>query len=142
MDTSHAPRPHRFRWLKRLTFGILLLLGLITGLILGVRAYFDQLGKTEFQVAAAELDQQDPGWRYEEIIVRRDEVPEGQNSAPVILAAAKLLPRDWPERSGIISVERPTQQRDLASEEPWFERLKKVESTEMLEQQLVVALRA
>jgi hypothetical protein len=42
------------------------------------------------------LDRTDPGWRLAEIEAAREEVPEEENSARVVVAAVKLLPRGWP----------------------------------------------
>jgi hypothetical protein len=44
----------------------------------------------------AELDRTEPGWRLEDIEAAREDVPEEENSARVIAAAAKWLPRTWP----------------------------------------------
>jgi hypothetical protein len=49
----------------------------------------------EAQKAAAEADRLDPGWRFEDLEGGRAEVPDEENAALVVLAAAKLLPRSW-----------------------------------------------
>ncbi len=63
---------------------------------LGYRAWF--LANAERRVAelAAELDRTDPGWRWDDIRAAREPLPPGENSAPLVLAAAELLPEEWP----------------------------------------------
>jgi hypothetical protein len=47
--------------------------------------------------ALAGLDETDPRWRLDDLERDRPEPPEGKNSARVVLAAVKLLPRGWPD---------------------------------------------
>jgi hypothetical protein len=46
----------------------------------------------------AELDRTEPGWRLAEIEAAREELPEGENSARVVVAAAGRLPKEWPSQ--------------------------------------------
>ena len=62
-----ASRPGRFRWLKRTALGLAVTLSLFAGWVLGTRWYKIRSANQEFDRAAAELDQSDPGWRWEEI---------------------------------------------------------------------------
>jgi hypothetical protein len=48
------------------------------------------------EVAVAELDRTDPGWRLEDIEAARAVVPDDENSALAVKEASRLLPRDWP----------------------------------------------
>jgi hypothetical protein len=48
--------------------------------------------------ALAQLDRSDPGWRLEDIEDAREQIPDAENSARVVVAAAKLMPRRWPPR--------------------------------------------
>jgi hypothetical protein len=50
----------------------------------------------EVQAAVAELDRTDPGWTFEEMQARRRNVPDEKNGALRVLAAAALLPNNWP----------------------------------------------
>jgi hypothetical protein len=51
---------------------------------------------SKLQETLAELDRTDPGWRLEDIEAAREQIPEEENSAGVIIAAAQNLPRSWP----------------------------------------------
>jgi hypothetical protein len=68
----------------------LILLGVVYVLLL---THFADSDLRELQ---AEADRLDPGWRLEELEAKRAVVPDDQNAALVILAAAKLLPQPWP----------------------------------------------
>jgi hypothetical protein len=48
------------------------------------------------QEAMAEADRLDPHWRLEDLEAQRAAVPDQQNSALVVIAAKKRLPRSWP----------------------------------------------
>ena len=56
-------RPGRFRWLKRIALGLTVLVILSMTGVLGFRWLTIHRGNQEFDRAAAELDQSDPGWR-------------------------------------------------------------------------------
>jgi hypothetical protein len=76
------------RWPLRLA----VLLILLVGVFLFVESLFD----ARLRRAIAELDAADPGWRFDDILAAREEVAAEENSAPLIVAAAELLPEDWP----------------------------------------------
>jgi hypothetical protein len=46
----------------------------------------------------AQLDQDEPGWRLEDIEAARAVISEVENSARCVVAARKLLPKDWPSK--------------------------------------------
>jgi hypothetical protein len=46
--------------------------------------------------AEARLDRDDPGWRLDEIESSREQIPDAENSAAVVIAAARMVPPDWP----------------------------------------------
>jgi hypothetical protein len=81
-------------WLKGIGWGVLLL------------AVFAAIGllwnrekrASKLQTTLAELDRSDPGWRLEDIEAAREDVPEEKNSANVVVAAARLLPKPWPPK--------------------------------------------
>jgi hypothetical protein len=50
----------------------------------------------KLQETLAELDRSDPGWRLEQIEAARADVPEEENSARVVIAAAGQMPKRWP----------------------------------------------
>lgn len=89
------------RWLKRIGCGLLILLiPVTTVLILGICAWAWRHHRIQerLDAALAELDRTDPGWRLADIEVAREQIPEDENSARVIVAAARLLPKDWPPK--------------------------------------------
>jgi hypothetical protein len=48
------------------------------------------------QETLAEMDRTEPSWRLQDIEAARERVPEDENSARVVVAATKLLPKNWP----------------------------------------------
>jgi hypothetical protein len=44
---------------------------------------------------AAELDQRDPGWRWDEMQAKLPKVPAGENAAPTIIKIAKAIPASF-----------------------------------------------
>ncbi|MHB1421598.1 MAG: hypothetical protein ACYC3I_00095 [Gemmataceae bacterium] len=90
-------KPHRpwwRRWLKRL--GKILLVGTIAIVIR--QAWFHHEVTKNLEETLAEMDRVEPGWRLEEIEAAREKIPEEENSARVVVAAARLLPKDWPPK--------------------------------------------
>jgi hypothetical protein len=69
-----------------------------SALVLAVRAYYFHDADERVRAAEAKLDQKDPRWRWEDILADRAAVPDEENSARPILAAAELLPKDWPKK--------------------------------------------
>lgn len=88
------PRRPRLRWLKRIGKG-LLILAIIAALRLAWRHH--QITKA-LDEAVAEMDRVEPGWRLADIEAAREQIPEEENSARVVVAAAKLLPQGWPKQ--------------------------------------------
>ncbi|HEY7328122.1 MAG TPA: hypothetical protein VH592_10800 [Gemmataceae bacterium] len=95
VDESFTIAKPRRRWLKRLGCGLLILLIL---LIPPTCAWvmWDHSLRERLDEALAELDRTDPGWRLEDIEAAREQIPEDENSARVIIAVSKLLPKPWP----------------------------------------------
>src|SRR5262249_39468824 len=52
----------------------------------------------------AELDRENPGWRIESLEARREQIPDNENGALVILRVESKLPADWSDRPGIRKV--------------------------------------
>src|SRR5262245_54632849 len=52
----------------------------------------------------AELDRENPGWRIEGLEARREQVPDRENGALVVLRVESKLPADWSDRPGIRKV--------------------------------------
>jgi hypothetical protein len=98
---SSKPRRPLLRWLKWAGCGLLILLiPVVTVLIVGVCAWAWRHHRVQERLneALAELDRTDPGWRLADIEAEREQIPEEENSARVVVAAAKLLPKDWPPK--------------------------------------------
>jgi hypothetical protein len=85
------PRPRRRRLLVRIG---LALLG-CTAVFFGQYYYRCWRAGRELQAAIEEVDRRDPGWRLEELEAKRAAVPDAQNGAFVVLAAARHFPKDW-----------------------------------------------
>lgn len=81
-------------WLKRL--GKALLLAAVVGACTQAWRHY-QICK-QLDETLAEMDRAEPGWRLADIEAAREQIPEEQNSARVIVAAFRLTPRGWPPR--------------------------------------------
>ncbi len=70
---------------------------LILALLAAIGVYWNHTKmEGKLQSTLADLDRTEPGWRLEEIEAAREEVPEEENSARVIVAAAGQMPKRWP----------------------------------------------
>ncbi len=86
------PRRRWTFWLKRL--GNVLLLAAIAFVIR--QAWRHHAVTKKLEEVVAEIDRAEPGWRLSEIEAAREQIPEEENSARIVVASAKLLPRNWP----------------------------------------------
>jgi hypothetical protein len=78
--------------LKVIGWGLVLL-----ALLAVIGVFWNRASATsKLQETLAELDRSDPGWRLEDIEAACEQIPEEENSAGVIIAAAQNLPRSWP----------------------------------------------
>jgi hypothetical protein len=96
-NTSEKPRG-RFRRLGRWFLrSLLILVALLAAgsLYLAVNHW---RAVNRLAEATAEQDANHPGWRIEDIEAARAVVPDDENGILVVLATAKLLPKDWPPR--------------------------------------------
>jgi hypothetical protein len=93
-ETESTNRPQSHGWLKRLGIGVLLLLGLLLVLLL----YRQRLAADRLQLALAELDRSDPGWRLPDVEADRRQVPDPENSALVVKEVVARMPKGWPPR--------------------------------------------
>jgi hypothetical protein len=90
--TDRPNRRLRRRWPRRVaaaTFTAVALFASVVGYVRWRDWY-------AWHSACVEADRLDPGWRWADLQAARAAVPEGENSAPLILAAARLIPADWP----------------------------------------------
>lgn len=89
------PAPRRRKWLLRLGLLFVLMIVLLAGFI----QYVAYRASRSLQEAEAEVDRKDPGWRMLDLEASRAQVPEEQNAALHVLAAAALNPKPWPEEA-------------------------------------------
>jgi hypothetical protein len=94
-------RRSRWRWLKPALKWLALVLIVLIGAGFGVRAYVMHKSDKDLQEVMDELDRTDPGWRWDEIQAAREVIPPEENSAPILLAANKLIPKTWPGKSAV-----------------------------------------
>lgn len=116
--TSPATKPQdlgRRRW--RLLLAVLLLVALPPALLLGWRSWRQHALRTELAALLAATDQNDPGWRLEQLLAGRPSIPVAENAAPIISQAAAAMPRLWPSEefsnSNALSDEEFTRQHRL-----------------------------
>ncbi len=92
---------------KKKRFHRLLKFGKVTGYILvslfliawAYRTYFMWQAEKLYNEVSTYLDKTDPHWRWEEILERRPQLEDSNNSAPLILEIAKLIPEEVWERA-------------------------------------------
>jgi hypothetical protein len=82
---------------KRLLVGCGIFVVLLVALCIGQYYLVGSQARSRLALALAELDETDPGWRMEEIENARLGPPDSENSALVVLAARKLVPRGLPD---------------------------------------------
>src|SRR5436190_13911206 len=109
-DPSPQEKPRRrWRWLA--------LIPLAAALLLGGLLVFDRYqAERAWQDACAEADRLDPGWKWEDLLARRPELPADRDAIVVTHAAASKLPEKWPDWASVIPEEElpalPGQARD------------------------------
>jgi hypothetical protein len=117
------------------------------GLLLFVRAYFLHSAEKRLEAAIAEADRLDPGWRWDDLLARRETISDDQNSAPHVLAAAKLLPKNWSSKPVAPPGDKPGQGElppaDPApnEQEDIIVRLRELDSVEELDEDLAADAR-
>jgi hypothetical protein len=80
-------------WKGRCVLTLLLLL--VVGV--GRHVWYRYQAEASLRAALDDLDRREPGWRLADLEAARRAVPEAENSAPVIAAAARHLDESWPE---------------------------------------------
>jgi hypothetical protein len=90
----------RWSWRRRLIVGA----GAVVVLIVAVYVYLDYLTEREVREAVAEADRLDPGWRFEKMEGAREEIPDAENSALIVLAARARIPKQVPGQPGPFGV--------------------------------------
>src|SRR4051794_12711889 len=77
-------------------------LALAATMVIGVVGAYFSLATASTRMlrhAQAEADRLDPGWRLAEIEVKREAVPDAENSAPQVARVVALMPASWPPPS-------------------------------------------
>ncbi len=70
--------------------------------LLGVLGFFGHFwyerrqAESQLEQVIAELDRDDPGWRFEDIEAAREQIPDAENGALVVESAYGKLTRYWP----------------------------------------------
>src|SRR5262249_10017696 len=92
VQPSDAPVLPRRR--KRLILGTGVLLFIVFGVAWCGLLYY--VSDRRLNLAIAEADRLDPGWRLAELEAKRPVLPDEENAAVRVLAARKLVPAQWP----------------------------------------------
>jgi hypothetical protein len=95
MSEATLPAPELPRRRRRWPWLLLAPLLLVGGAF-GYYFYARQAADREVAEAVAETDRLDPAWRLEEIEQKRKTYAPEENAAETVLAAYRLLPRNWP----------------------------------------------
>jgi hypothetical protein len=125
------------RWLRRSAVGCGSILGILVVSLLMLRGCLIRIGSRQMAEFEQASDQKDPGWRWDDILQQRAEVAEPENSAPRILAAAKLLPKGWPQAAAVARDDKHPNLRD-----PLVARIRRTQPNHRLGDGLAADLRA
>jgi hypothetical protein len=93
-EAQASRRPWWRRWLRRAVTALVLA-------VVGFGSYFAYRhyhAVAEIEEAVAALDRDEPGWRLQQIEARRARIPDGENSALLVIESARLRPRGWPSK--------------------------------------------
>jgi hypothetical protein len=93
-DGESAKRPPRSLCKRILFRGALLVLAAVV-LYLAYDYLQRTRGMSALERTLAELDESDPGWRWEDILAARATIPDEQNSARTVIEAHRLLTSGW-----------------------------------------------
>jgi hypothetical protein len=142
-DPPWTRRPPRgARWWRCGKWALLGVAIAVIAFAVGFRAYYQHDAEEAVDRAAAWLDEIDPHWRWEEIEARRVAVPEEQNSARFVSAAADLLPHNWPLRSALPRPESGEPDRFDPMNLPWHEQVSETALNFRLEDEAAAGLEA
>jgi hypothetical protein len=112
VQEPNPTRISRSRLLRWASIGVAAAVAIVAVLYVYLEYYHDR----ELREAIAESDRLDPGWRFADIEAARAVVPDAENSAPIVLAAAALMPKNW--RAGLELAGAPPLEERLAELPP------------------------
>jgi hypothetical protein len=90
VDETTLPDPLLSKHRRRLALLGCIVFLLLAGVLLAVRMVLGP-SERELQAALAEADRLDPGWRREELEARRQDVPDEENSALLVISIGPAL---------------------------------------------------
>jgi hypothetical protein len=126
-------------WSIELGLAALSGLVLLSILAIVVRACIVHIGDRRLAAAMAELDDSEPGWRWEDVLGRREVIPDDENSAAIVLAATSLFPPNWPQNS---AASPRKQQPQAGTVRSLLDRLEELEPVCALDAERAADLRA
>jgi hypothetical protein len=71
----------------------------------------------DLKAALEQIDRADPGWQFGDLLDHRAAIPDHQNAATHVVAAAKALPRDWPRQSLVDELKHISQPSALTQQQ-------------------------
>jgi hypothetical protein len=116
---------------KRCAVGFLVFVGVLALIVWGGRAHYHRVGTERLNAVSAKLDTEEPGWRLDAILARRQQQapPPGRNAADLVVAVGDQVA---PERNKLWAAWRQAegfQERDRSNHRlppEWVEHLDKM----------------
>jgi hypothetical protein len=139
-DVSRQPRRRRWRlWVGLVVFVFVLWLAVMYG-------FFAYWTDHDLREAMAVADRDSPrGWQLDDIEAHREQVPDEENAALVILKVKSLLPANWPTPIvPLAPAEKEDGNGDDAADKPlnWDEKLRDLSPEVQLNAAVLHGLRA
>src|SRR5262249_28269544 len=91
-NESEIKAPRRRSLWRRIVLALLCLLAGAVVLVVGTYYVSHNRALSRLSAALRELDESDPGWRLEDLLRSRPDIPPDENSVPRIVAIADALP--------------------------------------------------
>src|SRR5438309_627100 len=84
------------RFVKRAMFVLLVLVGVLALVFFSTRAYLQRQGNQELAEVTTKLDSDDPGWRMEPVLAKRNEqaIAADQDAVPIVLQVGEFCETD------------------------------------------------
>jgi hypothetical protein len=133
VDDSPKMRRRSF-WLWFFAVALLVLVAAVTLTVIS----FQSMSSGRLADAMKAADRDDPNWRLEDLMAHREQVPTGENSAPVVATAAALLSAEWSLETAVAAGTSKPGDKTTSSA---VERLKTIHENVRLDDALAVAIR-